>query len=244
MKKYFELCGFLMLLFFSFYYTNKTMTVVRNTDDIMVNIKSFKDENNILAIDAVIEGDYIYPGISGTEVDISKSYDAMKKVGSYVPSLIKYKKIKPKISISNIYNKYITKGNSKKNMVSLIFKGDIDSILPVISKYNIDVNFFTNKEYISDNIIITEDIFKKNQKYCYLENLDDGILNICSMNKMHTIIPTFIANDFHDIKKNLSSGSIISLDVNDKLVKEFDYIINYINKKGFDIVNLDNLLEE
>ena len=111
MKKYFEVIGFIFLAIFSFYFTSKTSTVIKNTDDIMIKIKENMNNMKTNSVDAIIEDDTIIPGISGMEVDISKSYDAMKKIGTYKDNLLVYKKIKPNISVSNIYNKYIVSGN-------------------------------------------------------------------------------------------------------------------------------------
>lgn len=269
MKKYFEVIGFIVLAMFSFFYTSKTINVVKNTDEIMIKIKEDKDSKKTEPIDAVINDDMIIPGISGTEVDISASYDAMKKVGSYSPNLLIYKKIKPNISISNIYNKYVNMGNSSKKQVSIIFKvdnnDDIGKILEIADKNDIKVNFFA-LDNLDDNILnlvskghnvgsvnntvwvntLVTKVANQKDSYCYIEEKNKEILDMCALNKSYTIIPNIIANNTPTlvIKKNLESGSIISMEINKTSIKEFEYIIRYIKSKGFNIVNLENLLEE
>ena len=268
MKRYLEYFGFVILAIFSFFYTAKTSMVIKNMDDIMIKIKEEKDNNSISPIDSYIDGDTIVPGISGREVNINASYDAMKKVGIYSSSLLVYNKIKPNISIFNNYNKYIIKGNSKKNQVSLIFKVDNDSINQVVNildKYNAKANFFSkyelndsilnlvskghnvgsisNKEWLSTLVMKVA-----NQKYgyCYLEDKDKEILDMCSMNKYFVIMPSIITKNTPTltIKKNLESGLIISMDLNKEVINELEFIIRYIKSKGLDIVNLETLLEE
>lgn len=225
MKKYFEFFGIFILALFSFYYSNKTATVLKDTDEIMIRLKKV---DKVLPQDAYIDGNYITPGISGKVVDLSKSYDAMKRVGSFISDLIVYKKVEPKTSISNIYNKYIKSGNESKNEISLIFKGT-NNISTTLKKYNIEPLFYTT------------DLTKS--KYCILEEENFEMLNICSMNKMHTIIPIKV-NQTIQIKKNLKPGSIIMLDIDSISIDELEYIIKYIKSKGLDIVSLDKLLEE
>ncbi len=255
-----------MLATFSFYYTFKTTTVIKNTDEIMKYIEEASKEK-VYPIDAYIDGDMVIPGLKGSEVDISKSYDVMKKIGTYSSNMLVYKKISPNISITKIYNKYIQEGNPKKNNVTLIFKIDdktyLDNIITILDKYDIKANFFFNDYYDEDiklsnkghiigyiindtwaNILVNKTSNQKNI-YCYLEDKNIETLNMCSMNKAHTIIPSIkvTTNPTITIKKNLKSGSIISLNV-DKAISELEYIIRYIKSKGYNIVNLDTLLEE
>ena len=268
MKKYLEYFGFVILAVFSFFYTAKTSMVIKNMDDIMIKIKEAKDSNIISPIDASIDGDTIIPGLSGREVKVNESYDAMKKVGTYSSNLLVYDKIKPDVSLFNNYDKYIVRGNSKKNQVSLIFKVDndnIEQVVNILDKYNVKANFFSkyelndsilnlvskgynigsisNKEWLSTLVMKVA-----NQKYgyCYLEEKDKEILQMCSMNKYFVIMPSIITKTTPTltIKKNLESGSIISMDLNKEVIKELEFIIRYIKSKGYDIVNLETLLEE
>ena len=269
MKKYFEVIGFIVLAMFSFFYTSKTINVVKNADEIMIKIKEDKDSKRTEPIDATINDDMIIPGVSGIEVDVGASYDAMKKVGSYSPNMLIYKKVKPNISISNVYNKYISKGNPSNKQVSIIFKvdsnDDIGKILEIVNNNDIKVNFFaadnldnTILSLVSrgynigsvNNAIWVNTLVTKvaNQKYsyCYLEEKNKEILDMCALSKSYTIMPNIIANNTPTltIKKNLESGSIIAMEINKTSIKELEYIIRYIKSKGFNIVNLENLLEE
>ena len=261
MKKYYKFLGFIVLSIVSFYYTSKTSMAIRNIDDIMVSIKDVSVNEKLDYVNAYVDGDKVVPGLSGYEIDVSKSYDAMKKVGIYSKNLLVYKTIKPEISVDKIYDKYISYGNPNKNEVSLIFKidmkDDIDFLVNILEKYEVKANFYAI-DFIDDriykikdkgHIILLDDAFKNNifkSKYCYLEEDNKDILNLCSMHKYHTIIPSIISSKTPTliIKKEIKNGSIISIDINSKTIKEIEYIIRFIKSKGFDIVTLEKLLEE
>ena len=121
MKKFFEYIGMISLACFSFFFTEKTVNVVKEADNIMIEIKKAVEMNKTESIDAIIKEDTIIPGIYGKVVDEEKSYQKMKRVGSYQENLLVYKQQKPNIQLKNQYDKYIISGNPKKNMVSLIF---------------------------------------------------------------------------------------------------------------------------
>lgn len=143
------------LLIFSFVVTEKTSMAVKDTDEIMINIKKNMNKFQKDAIDGIIEDNTIIPGINGIQVDIDKSYENMKRLGVYNSNLIEYKILKPNISIQNKYDKYIISGNKNKNMVSLILLVDdndnIDKILNVLNEKNVKANFFIDGNWLENN---------------------------------------------------------------------------------------------
>ena len=86
----------------------------------------------------------------------------------------------------------------------------------------------------------------KSPKYCYTEESNEEILNTCEKLNLHTIKPTLVLskNIYHEIKNNLSNSIIISLEVNNYVEKELSTTIDYLKKKGYKIVSLDNALKE
>ncbi len=155
MKKFFQTIGIISLLCFSFIYTEKTVTVVKEFDDIMIQIKKKNETYKKEAIDAVINDNTIIPGISGSEIDIDKSYSKMKRYGKYNDNLLEYRTILPNISINQNMNKYIIKGNKEKNMVSLLFviesNDSVDKILDTLNKKNIEATFFLDGSWVEKN---------------------------------------------------------------------------------------------
>ena len=91
MKKLFQLIGLITLLFFSFYLNGTTKSVIKNMDDIMVQIKLNKKNYNQDEISAVMDDKYIIPGISKKIVDENKSYENMRKYGKYDEDYYVYK---------------------------------------------------------------------------------------------------------------------------------------------------------
>lgn len=155
MKKFFQIIGFITLMAFSFFYTEKTVNVVKDADEIMIEIKENMDKYKKEPIDATIVNNTIIPGISGMEVNINDTYDAMKKVGKYEANLIKYKKIYPTISIHDNYDKYIISGNQNKKEVTFIFKVDdddnINKIVNILNENGISSNFFIDGKWFENN---------------------------------------------------------------------------------------------
>lgn len=273
MKRLFERIGLISLLVFSFFLTDKTSTVIKNLDDIMIMIKNDKKNYETKSIDAYISGDSIIPGISKKEVNINKSYSKMKKYGKYNPNLYIYNYIKPNKSITNNKDKYITSGNKNKRMVSLNFivdnNSDLDKILPILKNNKISATLFIDEEYLSNNLDLVYNLIdcgyiigirnnKSNYKwmdaiitkvgrqkniYCLYNN--KSTINKCISINGYTIKGINISSNYYgNIKKELTVGSIFNLDINDELIKNLDIIIKFIKKRGYNIENIDTHIEE
>ena len=124
-----------------------------------------------------------------------------------------------------------------------------ESKLENLKNYNIG-NLSYNGDYSKSGFIWMNTIINKHSnqknKYCYQEEKNEEYLKICTLQKSYTILPSIVVQDnpLIEIKNNIKSGSIISMSINDKTVKELPLIINYINSKGYKIVDLDELLSE
>ena len=101
MKKVFNITLTILLIYFSFYYTNKVSNYIKSKDPIMIKIINSKDKYFKEAIDATITDNTIIPGLNGLEVDINESYTKMKKVNSYIPDMLVFSSIKPSISLKD-----------------------------------------------------------------------------------------------------------------------------------------------
>ena len=162
MKKFFSYLGIFCLLLVSFFYTEKTVSVVKEYDDVMIQIKEYSLNNKKEPINAYIDGNTIIPGIMGYQVDINKSYHNMKRYGKFDNSLLEYENILPSVTMNNNKDKYIVSGNPDKRLVSLIFivdeNSNIESILSILNKDNIKANFFINDKWLENNSHKLEDI--------------------------------------------------------------------------------------
>ena len=279
MKKILEIIGFITLILFTFIYTNKITTVIKENDGILEQIKSIENQYKTEPISAIIDKNTIIPGVSGSQIDVQESYKKMKKTNQFNTNLLVYEKIKPTISVKNNYDKYIIKGN--KNAVSLIFLveqySNTDKIINILDEYDVRANFFTDGNWFENNnnkiislieqdhivgnlgynydykvngvswmnTIVTK-IGNQNDSYCYVEEENEETLNICKQNKSYTIMPNIIVknNPLITIKQNLVSGSIISLKINDNVINQLPLIIEYINSKDLNIINIEELLDE
>lgn len=221
LKKLFEHIGIISLFIFSFIFTEKTATVLKEQDEIMIKIKEVAPNYYIKPKEATIIDDTIIPGVNGTEIDIESSYYKMKKLNIFNETLLVQKIIKPQNKLE--YDKFIISGNKSKKEVSLLFlvydKEKIDEVLEILNQNNIKANIFVggtfleennnkinqiskkhlignlsyNGDYNNPDFIWMSTIIKKfNNNYCYTENLNKETLKICGKNNSYTIVPTLI----------------------------------------------------
>lgn len=281
MKKFFSLLGLITLFIFSFYYTEKTVSVVKEFDEIMIEIKEVATTKKVDSENATIKEDTIIPGKNGLEVDINKSYSKMRKYGKFNESLLYTEEVTPKKTITNNYDKYVISGNPEKRQISFIFlvknNDDVEKIVDIANNNNVKFNFFIDNDWleknnetvlnlinekhsignISNNFnyddpdfawidTVIKRIGKQNTSYCYLEEKDKDTLELCSINKNYTIIPNLILknNIYTEIKEKVEPGNIISLEINDSVIKELPVVINYLKSKDFTITNLETHLSE
>lgn len=161
MKKLFEGIGILSLICVSFLYTEKTVNVVKEYDEIMISIKEENENYKVDAKDATIIDDTIIPGIKGKEVNINSSYSQMKRYGKFNSNLLVYQEVLPEISISENLDKYIIGGNAEKNMISFIFlveeNDSIDTVLKILDEKGVKGNFFVDGKWLEKNnkILVT-----------------------------------------------------------------------------------------
>ena len=231
----------IILLLFSFFYTNKSISIIRNQDPLMKEIIKNKNKFEIKSVNAIVKENTIIPGKQGKEVDLEKTYTKMKQYGTYNEALTVLKETKPTISIDDNYDKLITSGNKENKNISLIFKVEkdtnINKLLSILNYHNIQVTFFIDGLYIENNNInnlsnhqiellsynntIDEITFssalsylsyKTNKSPKYCLEDNNNIINICKKLKLHTISPTIkIKKDPYKELKNNLSNSSIIL---------------------------------
>ena len=151
-------------------------------------------------------------------------------------------------SILNILDEYEIKANFvvdgnwfENNYTKIIDLIENDYIIGSLGyNYNYDVSGINWM-----NTIVTK-IGNQNDTYCYAEVENEKNLNICKNNKSYTIKPNIIVknNPLITIKNNLKKGSIISLKINDEVKNQLPLIIEYINSRDYNIVNLEEFLDE
>ena len=279
MKNIIKFFGLLTLICFSFFYTDKVMTIMKEKDPIMIKINQEKEIFETKPVNAIIEEDTIVPGIYGRSVLKEDSYKKMKTIGVYLEDYYIYKDIIPNISINNNYNKYIISGNKNKKEIAIIFiinnKTQLNRVENYIKKENINLNYFIedkvlnnytteisklkNREiyyygeegqYKEKRMIYNNNLINRisNNKaiYCLTKEKNNKVLNLCTKNKLYTILPNIIIknNIYSEVKEKIENGSIILIDLNNINLTNLNHSIQYIKSKGLNIVYLKELLEE
>lgn len=281
MKRFFEILGFLSLVCFSFFYTEKTIDVVKEVDDIMITLKEQAPKYQVKAENAKIDGKFMTPGISGKIVNLQKSYEEMKHYGKFHPNLLVYDKVSPEISIKNRYDKYIQTGNPKKRQVSFLFivdeKGNPSPIIEILKDKKVTGTFFIDGSWLEKNqnelvsliegkftvgnysyrgdyghesFVWIDTIIKRvggqKQSYCLVEKENKKALSTCKLQKDYTIYPNIIIkeNPYSELTEQVESGSIVLMRLDAQVKKELPLMITYLKQKGYEIVNLEQLLEE
>lgn len=135
-------------------------------------------------------------------------------------------------------------------MDGVVIENNMDSVLELSSNgYEIE-NLGYDGKYSLDKFGWTNNMISsltnEDTKFCYTDYKSSNILDLCSNYKMHTIKPTVSVNNypFTTVKNELESGSIISFNLNEQTLKELPSIISYIKQKGYDLVTLNELINE
>ena len=153
-KKLIRVFLILLLSVFSFYYTNKSIELVREQDPIMKTIRSTSDKYNVKAVNAEIKDNTIIPGISGKEINYIETYTKMKQYGMYNEIMTTLKDVEPTISVEDYYDKYIVSGNKIKRSVALVFKIEKTTpkeIISILNKNKVKSTIFIDGKYLENN---------------------------------------------------------------------------------------------
>ena len=273
LKKLIKVTSILLLVGFSFFYTEKVTKIARSKDPIMVKINDIKKSNVVSQVEPIIYNDEYIPGINGCEINVDESYNKMKSVGEFKEELLVMKEIE---NNHNTSNKYIISGNKVLKNVSIIFLIDKeikDELINFLSSKNLSANFFIDGNYLEKDLITIKFISENNNiyylgnnrkyeedymlynnnlinmngnnesEYCIVNTKDDNTLKLCSDYKMKTIKSDYIKDNIYTTVKTNLSNGSIFTFDTDK-IDEIKVSINYMLSKGYNIVTLDKLLDE
>lgn len=273
LKKILKISAVLLLVGFSFFYTEKVTLIARNSDPIMRAIKKEESNKKVSNVNPVINKDEYIMGINGCEIDVDKSYSKMRSVGEFKEELIVMKETS---NDKNLTDKYVIGGNNKEKKVSLIFivNKDIDSNLTdYINDKNIKVNYFIDGKYLEENMITVKFLSENSNiyylgeneeysdenmlyhnnlismngsnepKYCFTSDKDNNILKLCNDYDMVTIKSDIIKDNIYKRIKDKLNNGVIFAIDSDN-IDEIKVSINYILSKGYNIISLEDLLSE
>ena len=253
MKKIVEYLGLFAILIFSFYYTNKAAILARNANPIMKNIIEIKDSKTVSSIDAVINDEYIIPGLNGLVVNELDSFNKMRPYNIFNEYYLVSEQISPKVSLDNNKDKIIINGNKEKKEVSLII--DNKNIMSFLDQLEIKYSFLVNTNNFVDSKEIINNEFnnfneldkelskkEKNKQICIVNSSVN--LKECQKKNYYLVEAKELnKTNLVNFKKNIENGSIIKIN-KDLSIKEIETVINYIKSKGLNIVYLSELISE
>ena len=273
LKKTFKISAVLLLVGFSFFYTEKVTLIARNSDPIMRAIKKEESNKKVSNVNPVINNDEYIMGINGCEIDVDKSYSKMRSVGEFKEELIVMKETS---NDKDLTDKYVIGGNNKEKKVSLIFivNKDIDSNLTnYINDKNLKVNYFIDGKYLEENMITVKFLSENSNiyylgeneeysdenmlyhnnlismngsnepKYCFTSDKDNNTLKLCNDYDMVTIKSDIIKDNIYKRIKDKLNNGVIFAIDSDN-IDEIKVSINYILSKGYNIISLEDLLSE
>lgn len=164
LKKYYSYLGILVLVCFSFYYTDLAVDLVKKNDPIMQNIMKLENDYYIEPVSAEVNIDEITPGYNGVKVNVDESYRKMKKYNKFNENMLVFEEIVPDITLSKRYDKYIVNGNLYKSDVSLVFKvsdvANLEKIYNILLDKKISATFFIDGNIIENNMDLISDMSK------------------------------------------------------------------------------------
>ena len=257
MKKYLKYIFVTSIILFSFYFTEKTAIIKRNNDPILQIIRDYSKDNNIEAINAKIEDNYIIPGMYGKRVNEVKSLIKMKSDGVFNSLFLCFDDVKPQITLDDNKDKIIKKGNELKQGISLILENDESNITTYLISNKINSSILINKDTFNTNPYFeqinndfnnyneVEKLLNKNKINNNICILNRNNKELCIRNKKYIIEPTYIlkSNNLVSIKNKITSGDIILIKDNVS-IDDLDYLINYIKSRGLKVLKLSELIKE
>ena len=257
MKRFFEFLGIIVIVLFSFYYTEEVALIVQSKNSLLQEIKNSTVEQAIIPVNAIIQDDTIIPGINGQEVNVKDSYAKMKPFGVFNYYYLMFTPTRPQISLSDNKDKIIVGGNKNKRAVSLIIDNNevVEKYLQSLNiKTTLLVDLDTYKDKTEEVINGEDDKIKfndlesilnskgKNKHICLINDLNK---EICLKNGNYLVKETLSLNSSNlvSIKSKVESGSIILIKDNAK-IEDINLLIKQVKYQDLNIIPLSELISE
>ncbi len=167
----------------------------------------------------------------------------------------KNKKVSIILKVSNKTNINFVKSvilNSNYNLSFFIdsnfINDNLNLVYQIIDKgyevYNYGINGAYDGKNISKYNKLIESMSLKKVLYCLNEKKNEESKEACDSKKMYSIKPNIIEPDFSSLKKEISSGSIISYDMDYLSINDLLLSFKVITSRGYEIEKLSTLLTE
>ena len=152
----------------NFLFNNSAIFVTKDNDKLLEEIKASTKKYNEEPQDAYIDRVWKKtPARNGRKVNIKKSYDTMKKQGSFDASMLVFDEVKPSVSLNDLPASPIYRGHPEKEMVSLLINVSwgteyIPGILKILKNENVKATFFIEGKWAKENKDIVKMIHDEN----------------------------------------------------------------------------------
>ncbi len=196
MRKIFNIIGICGLTCFSFFYTDKMISLSRENDPIMKEIYKQAESYHVKPCNALVGEGTIKSGLSGKKVDALESYNNMKRLGEFNENLLVFVPDLDYLSIDNYYDKFIVGSNSSRKEVALVFTVSSDKylneVLDVLKTSSVVGNFFVDGKWAYDNYDKFEALTKGN----YIGNLGyDGKYSLSGIKYVNSMFKVEVNYD-------------------------------------------------
>ncbi len=244
-------------MLFSFYYTEKIAILMQNKSPLMQNIEEIEEKYKEVATNAIIDGEYIVPGVMGRMVNKTKSFVNMKSFGVFNEYYLIFDNVKPDISLEDNKDKIIKSGHpSKKEIAYLLEEGNqaveqyfeenkiVASLLVTEETYKNPSSFEQinndQKKYRNVESLLNKN--NQNKNVCYVKSLSKAF---CRKEQKYLVEETFSLNSSNlvEAKAKLQNGAIVFIKKTTPLetIKLFQKEVYF---KGLEVVSLSELIAE
>lgn len=199
--------GVIVLVLFSFYYTDRAVDIIKRNDPVMKEIITNSNNFKIESVNAAIDGDTIIPGMNGVEVNIDESYKRMKQINGYYESMLMFSEVIPDTSLLEQYDKFIVSGNPLRSDIAIIIKvsniTNLEKIYKIFLEKNTLATFFIDGSVIENNMdlvyeMVSDGFQLENYGYndVYSENNFKWTNNMIF--SLTNLEPKFCYSEYHD----------------------------------------------
>jgi len=149
-----------------------------------------------------------------------------------------------------------------------------DEIIYILDTNNVNATFFIDSKIVEDNLVKLNEFFagestlglySYNSKYDntsfkyglgvikrnitsysnYCLYINEEFFSTCIKNKYNTIKPILVEKNLYNyIKNSKKEGYIYNIKVNDLNIRELNTTIIYLKQKGYNLLNIEELLKE